>query len=109
MDENYEENRSNPRDWVTPIIGAVIILIILIGGWQLLRNRQQEEEPSPIGEVIELTPTPTPTPTATPGAQVTQLPDGTTQLPDSGFPAPVVAGASLLALAAGWKLRKIRS
>lgn len=115
MVDEYQEAREtsydNPswKDYGPPILGAIIVLLILVGGWQLWRNRTQEpqqnaqvvqeEQTGAEEEAATPTPSPIPTTTNTEGGQVGQL-------PETGFPLPVAAGASLLSVLAGWRLRK---
>lgn len=101
MTDGAGEQETAWRDYGPPVLGALIILAILVGGWYLWRTRVQEE-PSPtpeeVTEVVE--PSPLPSPQASPAAEVDQL-------PEAGFPLAPAAVASLAALALGWKLRKL--
>lgn len=102
-------------DYGPPIIGAFIILAILVGGWYVWRQRTAQPEEIAVEQQEEATPSPSPTPeeekeeteaaeTADGMAELAK--GGPQELPATGFPAPLLATASLLALAAGWKLRK---
>ena len=92
-----------------PIIGAVTILVILIGGYYLWQSRKpqtpkttqqvqkQETSPAPESQVI------------LPEEEKEGEPSESTEpreLPQAGFPAAFILVPSALALASGFKLRK---
>lgn len=115
------------QDYGPPILGAIIILALLVGGWYFWRARttQQSQE---VAQVQQEEASPSPTPAegdqeegeATQAAEapeaeieIPEEPKGGPQeapatLPATGFPQAAVGLVSLLALVAGWKLRRIR-
>lgn len=110
-------------DYGPPIIGAFIILAVLVGGWYIWRQRTQAPQSEEVAQVEqveqveqEAEPSPSPAPeeeeaaeapeTETANGMAELAKGGPQELPATGFPVPLLATASLLALAAGWKLRK---
>ncbi|MBI2268133.1 MAG: hypothetical protein HYU80_01645 [Candidatus Blackburnbacteria bacterium] len=100
------------------VIGAVVILLLLVGGYTVWRNLPKVGEPTPNQLGLSLTPTPTPlgeseqpkatislggTPTATPTPTAV-----TSNLPKTGFPVVLAIPVLLLALGGGLKLSSFK-
>lgn len=92
-----------------PIIGAVTILVVLIGGYYLWQSRKPQA-PKPAQQVQQKEVTPSPEAEITlPEEQKEETPataNEPKELPQAGFPAAFILVPSALALAGGLKLRR---
>lgn len=93
-----------------PIIGALTILVILIGGYYLWQNRKPAT-PKTTQQVQqkEVTPSPESQVTLPEEEKGKEAPSESTQpkeLPQAGFPVAFMLVPSVLALAGGLKLRR---
>lgn len=109
------EPRSTWHDYGPPILGAIVILAVLVGGWYFWRLRTQSlQETQEVAQVEEQEASSSPTPSPEETAQAREAPEVEVtmsepeELPATGFPQAAIAAISLLAFAAGWKLRKIK-
>lgn len=113
------------------VIGAVVILLLLVGGYVVWRNLPRGREPLINQLGLSLTPTPAPlggteqpestitlggTPTPTPRPEAgqplagtpTPIADKAANLPKTGFPIALAIPGLLLALGGGLKLSRFK-
>ncbi len=110
MEQSVGQSGFDWRDYLTPVVGLIVIIAIVIGIFSAVRSltSRKTQEAVTESQVNEESTVPTSEIDLGAATQNSQAPEVTaTELPKTGFPGEVVAALSAVLAGVGFKLRRL--